>query len=66
MPATPTARLRASRFPRRPVKDAHLCSAPDGRWVLFDNIKDTYQQYNLIDDPAQSSLIDHYHKRIAA
>ena len=26
----------------------------------------TYQQHTLIDDPAQSSLIDHYHKRIAA
>ena len=32
----------ATRLPisAAPVKDAHLCSAPDGRWVLFDNIKD--------------------------
>src|ERR1700733_7896641 len=33
--------------------------ARDGRWILFDNVKDPYQQHNLIDDPAQKSLVDH-------
>jgi arylsulfatase A-like enzyme len=40
--------------------------ARDGRWVLFDNIKDPYQQHNLIDDPAHKSLTDHFDKLIAA
>jgi arylsulfatase A-like enzyme len=40
--------------------------ARDGRWVLFDNTKDPYQQHNLIDDPAQKSLIDHFDKLIVA
>jgi arylsulfatase A-like enzyme len=39
--------------------------ARDGRWILFDNVKDPYQQHNLIDDPAQKSLVDHFDKLIA-
>ena len=40
--------------------------AHDGRWLLFDNVKDPYQQNNLIEDPAQKPLIDHFDKLIAA
>ena len=30
----------------------------DGRWLLYDNIADPYQQKNLIADPAQKALMD--------
>jgi arylsulfatase A-like enzyme len=40
--------------------------ASDGRWVLYDNVKDPYQKQNLIDDPAQKPLIDHFDTLIAA
>jgi arylsulfatase A-like enzyme len=40
--------------------------ASDGRWVLFDNTKDPYQMQNLIDDPAQKPLVDHFDTLIAA
>ena len=40
--------------------------ARDGRWVLYDNIKDPYQQHNLIDDPAQKSLTEHFDLLITA
>ena len=39
--------------------------AHDGRWLLFDNMKDPYQQQNLIEDPAQKPLIDHFDHLIA-
>lgn len=39
--------------------------AYDGRWVLFDNVNDPYQQNNLIDDAAMKPLIDHFDKLIA-
>jgi arylsulfatase A-like enzyme len=39
--------------------------AQDGRWLLFDNVKDPYQQNNLIDDPAKKPMIDHFDKLIA-
>lgn len=39
--------------------------AHDGRWLLFDNVKDPYQQNNLVDDPAQKPLIDHFDRLIA-
>ena len=40
--------------------------ARDGRWLLFDNVADPYQQKNLIDDPAQKPLIDHFNTLIFA
>ena len=40
--------------------------ARDGKWVLYDNIKDPYQQHNLIDDPAQKPLTDHFDTLISA
>jgi arylsulfatase A-like enzyme len=39
--------------------------AHDGRWLLFDNVNDPYQLKNLIDDPAQKPLTDHYDQLIA-
>ena len=39
--------------------------ASDGKWVLYDNTKDPYQQHNLIDDPSQQSLIDHFNELIS-
>jgi hypothetical protein len=39
--------------------------AHDGRWLLFDNGKDPYQQNNLIADPTQKPLIDHFDGLIA-
>jgi len=39
--------------------------AQDGRWLLFDNVKDPYQQHNLIDDPAQKELIAHFDQLIS-
>ncbi len=40
--------------------------ANDGRWLLFDNVADPYQQHNLIDDPAQKPLTEHFDTLIAA
>lgn len=40
--------------------------AHDGRWLLFDNAKDPYQQKNLVDDPAQKPLMEKFDKMIAA
>jgi len=40
--------------------------AADGRWLLFDNVQDPYQQKNLIDDHAQQSLMKHFDELIAA
>jgi len=40
--------------------------ARDGRWILFDNEKDPYQLQNLIDDPKQKPLVDHFNRLIAA
>ena len=40
--------------------------ALDGRWLLFDNIKDPYQQKNLIDDSAHQTLIHHFDEQISA
>jgi arylsulfatase A-like enzyme len=40
--------------------------ARDGRWVLFENTKDPYQQHNLIDNSAFKPLTDHFDKLIAA
>jgi arylsulfatase A-like enzyme len=40
--------------------------ADDGKWLLFDNIKDPYQLQNLIDDLAQKPLTDHFNSLIAA
>jgi arylsulfatase A-like enzyme len=31
--------------------------AEDGRWFLFDNVNDPYQQMNLIEDPKQGDLL---------
>jgi arylsulfatase A-like enzyme len=39
--------------------------AKDGRWILFDNEKDPYQLQNLIDDPKQKPLVDHFNHLIA-
>jgi arylsulfatase A-like enzyme len=39
--------------------------AHDGRWLLFDNVNDPYQQNNLIDNPAMKPLIDHFDRLIA-
>ncbi len=39
--------------------------AHDGRWLLYDNTKDPYQQHNLIEDPKQKALIDHFDGLIA-
>lgn len=39
--------------------------AQDGRWLLYDNIQDPYQQHNLIDDPKQKPLIDHFNTLIS-
>jgi arylsulfatase A-like enzyme len=32
--------------------------ASDGRWLLYDNVKDPYQMTNLINDPAQKPLME--------
>ena len=40
--------------------------ASDGKWFLFDNVKDPYQMHNLIDDPAQKPLTGHFDTLIAA
>jgi hypothetical protein len=40
--------------------------AQDGRWILFDNVNDPYQQHNLIDDPTHRSLIEHFDQLISA
>jgi arylsulfatase A-like enzyme len=34
--------------------------ASDGRWILFDNQNDPYQMHNLIDDPRQKRLMEHF------
>lgn len=39
--------------------------AQDGRWLLFDNMHDPFQQHNLIHDPAQKLLMEHYDSLIA-
>lgn len=39
--------------------------AQNGRWLLFDNENDPYQQHNLINDLAQKALIDHFDSLIA-
>ena len=39
--------------------------AQDGRWLLFENDKDPYQQRNLIDDPDQKALIGRFDQLIA-
>ena len=39
--------------------------ASDGRWLLYDNTKDPYQQHNLIDDASQKPLVDHFNGLIA-
>ncbi|MEO6982073.1 MAG: sulfatase [Edaphobacter sp.] len=39
--------------------------ASEGRWFLFDNEKDPLQQHNLLDDPAQKGLINHFDGLIA-
>ena len=31
--------------------------ADDGRWILYDNREDPYQQHNLIDDPGRMALM---------
>ncbi len=40
--------------------------AQDGRWLLFNNDEDPYQQHNLIDDPSQKQLIAHFDTLISA
>ena len=40
--------------------------AQDGRWFLYDNISDPYQQNDLIADPAQAKLIEHFDSLILA
>lgn len=40
--------------------------AEDGRWLLFDNVSDPYQQRNLIDDPNQKGLMSHFDRLIKA
>ena len=34
--------------------------AYDGRWILYDNVADPYQQKNLIADPAQKPLMEKF------
>jgi arylsulfatase A-like enzyme len=34
-------------------------------WLLYDNVKDPYQQHNLIDEPAAQSLRRHLERRLA-
>lgn len=40
--------------------------AEDGRWLLFDNVNDPYQQHNLIGDPKQKELMAHFDGMIQA
>ena len=40
--------------------------AEDGRWLLFDNVSDPYQQKNLVADPRLKGLIEHFDGLIAA
>jgi hypothetical protein len=40
--------------------------AEDGRWLLFDNVSDPYQQRNLIKDPQQKELVGHFDRLIEA
>lgn len=40
--------------------------AADGRWMLFDNWSDPYQMHNLVDDPTQRPLMDHFDTLIQA
>ena len=47
--------------------DTHTYAvAENGRWCLFDNVADPYQQNNLIRDPAQAGLIASLDKQIEA
>ncbi len=38
----------------------------DGRWLLYDNIADPFQQKNLCADPAHAALMDKFDNQIAA
>ena len=38
----------------------------DGRWILYDNIADPFQQHNLAADPAHAPLMKQLEDRIAA
>ena len=38
----------------------------DGRWILYDNVADPFQQKNLAADPAHKSLMDTFDQQLAA
>ncbi|HEY4357258.1 MAG TPA: sulfatase [Acidobacteriaceae bacterium] len=38
----------------------------DGRWCLYDNVKDPYQMHNLVSDPSQQSLIQELETALVA
>ena len=40
--------------------------AVDGRWLLYDNVADPYQQHNLINDPKHKGLMDSFDQMILA
>jgi arylsulfatase A-like enzyme len=40
--------------------------ARDGKWLLYNNIDDPYQQRNLIEDPLQKPITDHFDVLISA
>ena len=42
------------------------CVAEEGRWILYDNLADPYQQKNLVADPAQKPLMDKFDAHIMA
>ena len=42
------------------------CVGEDGRWILFDNVADPYQQKNLVADPAYKPMMDKFDQHIIA
>ena len=42
------------------------CVTEGGRWVLYDNVADPFQQKNLVADPAQKALMDRLDEHVIA
>jgi arylsulfatase A-like enzyme len=46
------------------VKGNTIGSVPGGRWLLFDNQADHYQQNNLVNDPSKKALMDKFDSQL--
>lgn len=45
--------------------DTHTYAvAESGRWCLYDNVADPFQQHNLVGDPAQAPLMDGFDRQV--